>query len=81
MELGALNEMIIFIGKTKANMDLVQKNKLMLFPRLNKWIVIIFIIAVAGGGFRGYQLYKYIFEPNINIPGSIIFHFMLLMSK
>jgi UPF0755 protein len=53
-------------------MDLVQKNKLMLFPRLNKWIVIVFIIAVAGGGFRGYQLYKYIFEPNINTPGSII---------
>lgn len=53
-------------------MDLVQKNKLMLFPRLNKWIVVIFIIAVTGGGFRGYQLYKYIFEPNINTPGSII---------
>ena len=53
-------------------MDLVQKNKIMLFPRLNKWIVIIFIIAVVGGGFRGYQLYSYIFEPNISTPGSII---------
>ena len=53
-------------------MDLVQKNKIMLFPRLNKWIVIAFIIAVVGGGFRGVQLYRYIFEPNINTPGSII---------
>ena len=53
-------------------MDLVQKNNLMLFPRLNKWIVVIFIIAVVGGGIRGFQLYKYIFLPNINTPGSII---------
>ncbi len=53
-------------------MDLVQKNELMLFPRLNKWFFILFIIAVAGGAFRGYQLYSYIFEPNINVPGSII---------
>ena len=44
----------------------------MLFPRLNKWIVVIFIIAVVGGGIRGFQLYKYIFLPNINPPGSII---------
>jgi len=43
-----------------------------LFPRLNKWIVVIFIIAVVGGGIRGFQLYKYIFLPNINTPGSII---------
>jgi len=53
-------------------MHLVQKNNLMLFPRLNKWIVVIFIIAVVGGGIRGFQLYKYIFLPNINTPGSII---------
>jgi UPF0755 protein len=53
-------------------MDLVQKNKTMLFPRLNKWIVIVFIIATVAGGFRGYQLYKFIFRPNINVPGSII---------
>ena len=64
--------MIIFSGKTKVSMDLVQKNKLMLFPRLNKWIVIVFIIVVAGGGFHGYHLFRYIYEPNINSPGSII---------
>ncbi len=53
-------------------MDLVQKNELMLFPRLNKWFLVLFIIAASFGIFRGYQLYKYIFEPNINTPGSII---------
>lgn len=53
-------------------MDLVQKNELMLFPRLNKWITIVFIVAVGFGGFRCYQLYQYIFKPNIQTPGSII---------
>jgi len=53
-------------------MDLVQKHKLMLFPRLNKWIAIVFVLAVIVGGFRSYQLYQYIFKPNINTPGSII---------
>ena len=53
-------------------MDLVQKNEIMLFPRLNKWIAIVFVLAVIVGGFRAYQLYQYIFKPNINTPGSII---------
>ena len=53
-------------------MDLIKTCKLMLFPRLNKWIVMFFIIALAAGGIRGYQLYRYIFEPNIQTPGSII---------
>lgn len=52
-------------------MDLTKKSKLMLFPRLNKWIMIIFVVALAGTGFRGYQLYRYIFDPNIQTPGSI----------
>ncbi len=53
-------------------MDLVQKNQIMLFPRLNKWFTFIFIIAVSFGIFRSYQLYRYIFRPNIQTPGSII---------
>ncbi len=53
-------------------MDLINKCRIMLFPRLNKWIVIIFIIAITGAGFRGYQLYRYIFNANILTPGSII---------
>lgn len=53
-------------------MDFIKKNRIMLFPRLNKWIIIVFIVALAGVGFRGYQLYRYIFDANINTPGSII---------
>lgn len=53
-------------------MDFVQKNKLMLFPRLNKLFAIVFILAATAGGIRSYQLYQYIFSPNISTPGSII---------
>lgn len=53
-------------------MDLTKKSRIMLFPRLNKWIIIVFIVALAGAGFRGYQLYRYIFDENIQTPGSII---------
>ncbi len=52
-------------------MDVMKKSRLMLFPRLNKWILIIFIILLSGAGFRGYQLYRFIMDPNIQTPGSI----------
>jgi len=53
-------------------MELTKKCKLMLFPRINKWFVIVFVIATGIAGFRAFQLYQYIFEPNILTPGSII---------
>ena len=53
-------------------MDLTKKSRLMLFPRMNKWITIIFIVVLTIAGLRGYQLYRYIFVPNIQTPGSII---------
>lgn len=53
-------------------MDVVKKSRLMLFPRLNKWITIFFVTIIVAGGLYGYQLYKYIFDPNILTPGSII---------
>lgn len=53
-------------------MDLIKNNRLMLFPRLNKWIIIIVVLALSAVGFRGYQLYHYLFNPNIHTPGSII---------
>lgn len=52
-------------------MELMKKSKLMIFPRLNKWILFFFIVALSIAGFRGYQLYHYIFDPNIRKPGSI----------
>ena len=53
-------------------MDLNKKNKLMLFPRLNKWLVILFLVMLIAAGIRCYQIYRYIFDPNIQTPGSII---------
>lgn len=53
-------------------MDLIKKSRLMLFPRLNKWVIIFFIAAITGSGLYGYQLYRYIFNHNIQTPGSII---------
>jgi UPF0755 protein len=53
-------------------MELTKKSKLMLFPRFNKWFIVIFLVVLAIGGLRAYQLYQYIFYPNILTPGSII---------
>ena len=53
-------------------MELTKKSKLMLFPRFNKWFIVIFLVVLAIGGLRAYQLYQYIFEPNILNPGSIL---------
>jgi UPF0755 protein len=52
-------------------MDLIKKSKLMLFPRLNKWILLVFIVALSFSGFRVYQLYHFIFDANIDVPGSV----------
>lgn len=52
-------------------MDVVKKNKLMLFPRLNKWIILVFVIAISVAGYHGYHIYQYIFKENIQTPGSI----------
>jgi len=70
--LGTSNEMTIFMLKNRKIMDLIKKGRIMLFPRLNKWIIILFIAAVSVVGVRSYQLYHYIFDPNIYTPGSII---------
>jgi len=53
-------------------MDLIKKGRIMLFPRFNKWIIIIFIAALSAVGMRSYQIYHYIFRANIYTPGSII---------
>lgn len=53
-------------------MDLTKKGRIMLFPRLNKWIIILFVVAISVAGVRSYQLYHFIFDENIYIPGSII---------
>ncbi len=52
-------------------MDLKKKNRIMLFPRINKIVIIVVSIAFIITGLRGYQLFKYVFDPNIKTPGSI----------
>ena len=72
LSLGTLNEMTIFMQKNRNLMDLIKKGRIMLFPRLNKWFLIVFVLAVSVAGFRAYQIYHYIFDENIHTPGSII---------
>lgn len=52
-------------------MDLKSTNRLHLFPKLNKWVLIFFAAAFIVAGLRGYQLFQYIFAENVKQPGSI----------
>ncbi|MDX9882443.1 MAG: endolytic transglycosylase MltG [Prolixibacteraceae bacterium] len=53
-------------------MELRNENKIMLFPRISKAIIIIVAIAFVITGIRGYQLFRYVFDINVKTPGSII---------
>ena len=53
-------------------MDLRKKNRIMLFPKINRIVLIVVSIAFIITGLRGYQLFKYVFDPNIKTPDSII---------
>jgi UPF0755 protein len=46
-------------------MAIDQKSRLMLFPRVGKFIIIFFAIAFIIAGIRAYQLYRYVFEENV----------------
>ena len=46
-------------------MTIEKKSNLILFPRVGKFIIIFFAIALVFAGFRGYQLYQYIFRENV----------------
>ncbi len=52
-------------------MEVKNNNRIMLFPKLNKALIIIFAIAFIITGLRGYQLFQYVFEENIKNPGVI----------
>ncbi len=47
-------------------MSIDKKSKLMLFPRVGKFIIIFFAVAFLIVGIRGYQLYQYVFRENVN---------------
>ncbi len=46
-------------------MAIDQKSKLILFPKIGKFIIIFFAIAFIIVGIRAYQLYQYIFAENV----------------
>ena len=46
-------------------MAIDQKSKLMLFPKVGKFIIIFFAIAFIIVGIRAYQLYQYVFNENV----------------
>ena len=47
-------------------MPIKQKNRAMTFPKLGRFIIIFFAIAFLVVGARAYQLYRYVFNPNVN---------------
>ncbi len=42
-----------------------KKNRLMLFPRVGKYIILFFAVAFILVGVRAYQLYQYVFRENV----------------
>jgi UPF0755 protein len=46
-------------------MTLNKKSKLLLFPKVGKFIIVFFTVALLIVGLRAYQLYNYIFKDNV----------------
>ncbi len=46
-------------------MSLKQRSKVMVFPRVGKYIILFFALAFIMVGIRGYQLYGYVFDENV----------------
>jgi UPF0755 protein len=53
-------------------MTIDKKSKLMLFPRVGKFIIVFFAIAFIIAGLRGYQLYMYVFNENVKTEKAFI---------
>lgn len=52
-------------------MNLKNRNRIMLYPKLNKLLIILITVAFVITGLRGYQLFRYIFEDNVKNAGTI----------
>jgi UPF0755 protein len=48
-------------------MSIDQKSKLLLFPRIGKYIIFFFSVAFIVAGVRAYQLYQYVFRENVKL--------------
>lgn len=52
-------------------MDLNTRNRIMLFPKLNKIIIIVFAVAFVLAALYAYRLFSYTFDENVENAGSI----------
>ena len=52
-------------------MSFLKNNQVLLFSKLNKILITVFAIALLLTGFKGYQLFTYVFQENVKNPGSI----------
>ena len=55
-------------------MAIEPKSKAMVFPRVGKVIIIIFAAAFVLVGARAYQLYRFVFEPNVKSEYVLLIH-------
>jgi len=67
------------------NMSIERKNKTMLFPRIGRFIIIFFALALIFVGIRAYRLYQYAFRDNVKRDYVLIipdnFTYQLLLDK
>ncbi len=55
-------------------MAIENKSRAMLFPKVGRYIIIFFTIALIVAGLRAYQLYSYIFMENVKHEKAFIIH-------
>jgi len=53
-------------------MPIDQKSKLIVFPKIGKFIIIFFSVAFIVAGIRAYQLYQYVFRENVKTDYVLI---------
>ena len=53
-------------------MSIRNERRAMLFPRMSKYIIIVFALAFILAGLKAYQLFQYIFDENIKNSASFI---------
>lgn len=52
-------------------MELNTRNRILLFPKLNKILIVIFAVAFIVAAITGYRLFNYVFAANVKNPASI----------
>lgn len=55
-------------------MAIESKNRTMAFPRVGKVIIIFFALAFVIVGARAYQLYRFVFDPNVKTDYVLLIH-------